>query len=482
MLIHNFRAGFATNSSSSHSVVLIPDAMVGTVTDHDHDPNEYGWNEFILASTESKMRYLAAQLLRNYLSYEETTYKEVITEEAWMVIEHFDQVIPNYRREMENYALVGEALPVGVDHQSRMAVPKSYDKDFVNALINYFSSPRVVVLGGNDNSDRKFRPIKGSVPDKLGAHLLGSGDRDCTLRVDGSYFTIFSQRTGDKMRFSMDTTAKPYEKATTPELVDVKITDYCSKGCQFCYQSSTTKGQHAPLSVIKEIAQTLGAMKVFEVAIGGGEPTEHPDFIEILKFFTAAGVKPNFTTLSDRFLRDEEMRKAVMKYVGGVGISCLSAKDLDLVREAKKAMPMWSGPRVLAQHVLGSVPLDVTGEFLSKAFEERIPVLLLGYKEVGFGKDYKRHDEGEVVTFLKLAVQRHDSVSLSVDTALVDRYPTLTKALGAPKALVTSPEGKFSCYIDAVERRMGPSSYVEKSAMQPLTLDVDAFKATFAKW
>ncbi|RYD62528.1 MAG: hypothetical protein EOP83_14360, partial [Verrucomicrobiaceae bacterium] len=62
LFIHNFRAGFATNSSSSHSVVLIPDSEIGAVSDLDvsedgDDPGEYGWGAFRLVSTEHKLRY-----------------------------------------------------------------------------------------------------------------------------------------------------------------------------------------------------------------------------------------------------------------------------------------------------------------------------------------------------------------------------------------------------------------------------------------
>ena len=85
--------------------------------------------------------------------------------------------------------------------------------------------------------------------------------------------------------------------------------------------------------------------------------------------------------------------------------------------------------------------------------------------------------------FLKLAVQKAGKgVKLSVDTAVVDQYPDLCKALGVPEALVTSPEGKFSCYIDAVTDKMGPSSYVSPKTMTPLPKNIEAFKEVFATY
>lgn len=134
----------------------------------------------------------------------------------------------------------------------------------------------------------------------------------------------------------------------------------------------------------------------------------------------------------------------------------------------------------MAQHVLGSVPIPVTASFMEAADAEKFPVLLLGYKEVGFGKTYKRHDTGDVMTLLKLAINRLSGKhGLSVDTALIDRFPELPDVLGVPRALVTSPEGKFSCYIDAVESTMSPSSYADSSETTPLPTDAEGIKTLF---
>lgn len=47
-----------------------------------------------------------------------------------------------------------------------------------------------------------------------------------------------------------------------------------------------------------------------------------------------------------------------------------------------------------------------------------------------------------------------------------------------PTTLRTSPEGKFSCYVDAVEDIVWPSSYAGASAMQPR----GDIKAQFVAW
>jgi hypothetical protein len=54
--IHNVRRGFATNSSSSHSIVVLPakHPVPDEVSDGD---GGYGWEDFVLTSPEEKARY-----------------------------------------------------------------------------------------------------------------------------------------------------------------------------------------------------------------------------------------------------------------------------------------------------------------------------------------------------------------------------------------------------------------------------------------
>lgn len=497
LVIHNFRVGFATNSSSSHSVILLPPDLIGRVGEIDTDASYgYGWDFFRLVSPEQKLRYLAAQFFSNYGREEgQRDIRDTI-------LRRFEELLPGYTAEVkaehgldyerseweqENYPdRPAHWYGPSVDHQSVFQFDREFNPKLLEDLIKVFQSDRVVVLGGNDNSDYATNTVDGADKAEFLA-AFATDDGRYVMKEDGPYWIAFDPKKGTKLRFSIepeDFSGAAYAKASTPELVDLKITNFCGKGCNFCYQSSTPEGLHAPLDEILKTLDVLTAMKVFEVAIGGGEPTDHPDFVAILHACRDRKIKPNFTTMSDRWLNDDAVVQAVKECVGGVGVSCHDKKGLRLVDAIKKKVGGWDGANVMAQHVFGSVPLDVTCDFINEAFKSYTPVLLLGYKEVGFGKDYARHDLGSndaVATFIKLAVEKvRGRASLSVDTAIVDQYPDLITALGVPNALVTSPEGKFSCYIDAVDRLIGPSSYVEKTTMTPLPQTVDDFKAVFA--
>jgi len=63
-----------------------------------------------------------------------------------------------------------------------------------------------------------------------------------------------------------------------------RITNYCNMGCKHCMQNSTTRGKHASKEIIDKMIRFAElAPLTTTIQISGGEPTEHPDFIQILK-------------------------------------------------------------------------------------------------------------------------------------------------------------------------------------------------------
>jgi len=115
---------------------------------------------------------------------------------------------------------------------------------------------------------------------------------------------------------------KPIDDLKYPEFYDVKITGKCHGNCPWCYQNSLIDANH--YNVLENITSFFGILdenqKPFQVAIGGGEPTLHPEFIEILKAFYTMGITPNYTTNGMHIT--DELIKATQKYCGGVAISC----------------------------------------------------------------------------------------------------------------------------------------------------------------
>ena len=126
---------------------------------------------------------------------------------------------------------------------------------------------------------------------------------------------------GKTIRMAIDQ-SKPIKELEYPEFYDVKITGYCKGGCPYCYMNSTDD-QTFYYNCIEKINDFFGNMtknqRPYQVAIGGGEPTTHPDFIDILKAFRKLDIEPNYTTNG---MVDDDILCESCNYCGGVALSC----------------------------------------------------------------------------------------------------------------------------------------------------------------
>jgi len=136
---------------------------------------------------------------------------------------------------------------------------------------------------------------------------------------ESNYKAIYHN--GQTMRLALNRN-KPITELEYPEFYDIKITDYCKGNCPYCYQSSTEKGNHFD-NILAKSLNFFGDMKKnerpFQVAIGGGNPNEHPTFINLLFLFDSLNITPNYTT--NGMGMTDEILDATEKYCGGVAIS-----------------------------------------------------------------------------------------------------------------------------------------------------------------
>jgi hypothetical protein len=236
-------------------------------------------------------------------------------------------------------------------------------------------------------------------------------------------------------------------------LVDLKITDYCRLGCKFCYQDSTPDGQHASLQNVRHVLRQLSDMQVFEVAIGGGEPTEHLHFIEILKNARNYGIVPNFTTRSLSWLRNAALAANITRYTGSVAYSVETPRDVIRFGELLKHWPTKGHVHI----VLGTVTMKTYIEMLKAADKCNLGVTLLGFKTDGRGADYELEDYSWWLSAYK--VLGRDAPRISIDTALATQYQDELKAADIPEWMYQITEGRFSMYVDAVSGTCAKSSY-----------------------
>ena len=501
MKVHKIRQGFACNSSSSHSVVLLR----GGATD-DYDGFDFGWAPFTLVSEEAKRRYVAALI--------KESYTPVLRKRGLPT--DFDADLPaevvKEIGELAGVEIYGDSVGY-VDHQSRIELPVAWDESamdrvFLEDFKAWILQPDVAILGGNDNGGE--HPLLDD-DDTVQLHYRGfiEGGGPIVARKDKhlGFWTMFSRFDGTKIRFDFDGNRYAPEKAAFPELVDVKITDYCNYGCAYCYQGSTPKGQHARIDILTRIAEFFGREKVFEVAIGGGEPTMHPGFLEILKTFRAHGVIPNFTTRNVDYLVKHYWELA--EVCGAVALSVDSVEDALRYRDAVRAVTAAETGeyrrrlQVTVQYVVGAHPNwkeTVSGLIrnswpFTTHYEETLRPTFLGWKATGRGGAHEFYgDDGFVDLLVGLAAATPMSSTLagrptrlglavSLDTVLTSKFETELQAAGVSSVRYETREGKFSAYVDAVEGTVAPCSY-EPGEGKYLSLDrlEDDFLAAFSRF
>lgn len=234
-----------------------------------------------------------------------------------------------------------------------------------------------------------------------------------------------------------------------------------------CYKGSTIHGRHAKRDDVIGLIHALAEQRVFEIAFGGGEPTLHPDFADMLLACKSAGIVPNFTTRNPNWYYNPKLLKAAQDCGGGIAFSCSNARE---VQEAlSRALTFGFDPQRLNVHiVMGTVWESDLKAMLEIIRSFNAHAVLLGYKAVERGEKYK---PTPYPWWMK--VVQESRYSVNIDTALAQEYHEQLQAEGVPSWMYHVKEGTWSMYIDAVSMKAGASSYAGE--LVPLNPDNDSW-------
>lgn len=146
------------------------------------------------------------------------------------------------------------------------------------------------------------------------------------IEEEANYRAIWCN--GKTLRFAIDPT-KPITELKYPEFYDIKVTGNCEGKCPYCYMDSKPEVHYE--DIVGKVRGFFSGMTPnqlpFQVALGGGEPTSHPDFIELLRVLKEEfDICPNYTTngmwVNSHNDYCESLLHFTRKYCGGVAISC----------------------------------------------------------------------------------------------------------------------------------------------------------------
>ncbi len=268
-------------------------------------------------------------------------------------------------------------------------------------------------------------------------------------RVIGDYHFVADSSTGMTMRWGKSLQDNP-SFAPIPELADISISNHCTKGCPFCYRNSK---RNCDFMTLEEYCFVLDAMNhpqygnVFQVALGGGEPLEHPDLIAILDETLKRGIIPNLTT--NGLHLTPQYCKLIKGKIGAIALSITSVEEID---KDKIEMLVEEGIKTNLHYVLSSQNIEEAISILkgekNDYFSNINAIIFLTYKPAGRADEKHVIKKGNLLnTFCRLMdCKEIERPRIGFDACFVPMLLHWTKI--ATEWVDSCEGGFFSVYID----------------------------------
>ena len=290
------------------------------------------------------------------------------------------------------------------------------------------------------------------------AHYI-NGDYECTLYADGTM---------------VRTTSVVGARPAYPCSIDIKITDYCDMGCKYCHESSTRNGKHADLTRLLDVLSDIPAG--VELANGGGNPLSHPDIVDYLVELKARGLIANITVNQGHLHRYATLIEDIVsrELVRGLGISITSSNYSSLI-------PVLSLSYNIVYHIIAGIhPVSIIDE-LNSLSAATSKVLVLGYKNFGFGIDYHSPEvDAGIAQWRRFLPSLIGKCNLSFDNLAIEQLELRRLFTDEGWArFYMGDDFQFTMYIDAVKQQYAPTSRSYNRTSFNSTSLIDYFQAGF---
>lgn len=259
--------------------------------------------------------------------------------------------------------------------------------------------------------------------------------------------TIFND--GTKIR-SYDQT-NPV-KLVHPESIDLKITNKCDMGCVFCHEKSTPIGKHADIETLIHIVNQLPPY--VELAIGGGNPLEHPKLKSFLVYCKHKDIIANMT-VNQNHLSEDVIELMDNNLIYGLGVSYANKNFSENIN--------YSNYPNIVIHLIAGVHSVHDIKFLHETYGFN-KFLILGFKQYGRGINYYDRYSDTVEKNLKewyILINKYFKSpyvmtfdNLSIEQLNIRRFFTDT----GWDSFYMGDEFTHSMYIDAVTGVYAPNS------------------------
>ena len=251
-----------------------------------------------------------------------------------------------------------------------------------------------------------------------------------------------------------------------PESIDLNIGNKCDGGCQFCYINASPNGVNAEL-LDNKFLKTIHPFT--EVAINGNS-VDHPQLIEFLRKMKERQVICNITVNQIHFEREQTKLAYLVEHdlVKGIGISLRkpTPEFISLVKKYSNAVI----------HVINGI---LSASDIEAMRDQGLKLLILGYKDLGRGKGYKRENELEIEMKQRYLYDVLDTLPnhfkvVSFDNLAIEQL-NVKRILSQEEweQFYMGDEGTSSMFVDLVTGKFGVSSLCEEDEMLPIMESID---------
>ena len=281
---------------------------------------------------------------------------------------------------------------------------------------------------------------------------------------DEGYYVYFNKNTGLNIRCEFECNTEPFWSKHGPELLDISITKWCDKGCKFCYRNSNKNGQHMKVEDFEEILKQAVDMDTLQIALGGGNPNQHPRFVEFLKLAREKyGIVPSYTT-NGRGLTSEVL-EASKKYCGAVAVSAYEPYS-EMQKSILKLLNM--GIKTNIHFVLTNNSVDIAIKWLKD-----LPDYLNGINAIVF-LNYK--PVGRSTSYDKLLVRNNDKIIKLFNIIQNKKFPFKIGFDSCSISGIVEYMNIKNEYIEACESGRFSAFISEDFKLYPCSFMVDKFE------
>lgn len=286
-------------------------------------------------------------------------------------------------------------------------------------------------------------------------------DGDLVVIRHGSqhYRTLFNRRTGFFARKEEIGYPEPFWAEDGPELLDVAITNFCEHGCKFCYRQSNSGGKHISLEDLQCVIDQAKEVGVLQIALGGGNPNQHPQFVEVLKMIRDTGIVPSYTSNGEGLTDD--ILYATKLYCGAMALSLYPPYDRyeGLTKRIRSF-----GIKLNLHAILKTDTIDLLTSWLKEPpawFGYINALIVLNYKPVASSSSLMVTDKNLLRSFYS-AVSECKHTKIGFDSCCI---PGIVTWMNVNSSLIESCEAaRFSAFVSE-DLKMYPCSFMANTDM-----------------